>query len=77
MISHDSRPLIVHILHRLDFGDLENGLVNLVNNLPEDEFRHHIVSMTEVSTISERITRRNVTVEALNKRPGKDLLTYW
>lgn len=77
MISHDSRPLIVHILHRLDFGGLENGLVNLVNNLPEDEFRHHIVSMTEVSTISERITRRNVTVEALNKRPGKDLLTYW
>ena len=27
-------PLIVHVIHQLDVGGLENGLVNLINHLP-------------------------------------------
>ena len=25
-------PLIVHVIHQLDMGGLENGLVNLINH---------------------------------------------
>ena len=27
----ETAPLIAHIIHRLDYGGLENGLVNLIN----------------------------------------------
>jgi len=28
------RPLVAHIIHRLDVGGLENGLINLINRTP-------------------------------------------
>ena len=31
----DPRPLIAHIVFRFDYGGLENGVVNVVNGLPE------------------------------------------
>ena len=42
---HRDAALICHIVYRLDYGGLENGLVNLVNNLPSDRFRHAIVCL--------------------------------
>ena len=33
-------PLIVHVIHRLAVGGLENGLVNLINRMPADRYRH-------------------------------------
>lgn len=68
----DRRPLIAHILFRFDYGGLENGVVNVVNGLPESEFRHSIVALTEATTFSRRLKRTDVTVHALGKRPGKD-----
>ena len=44
-----ARPLIAHIIHRLGIGGLENGLVNLVNGLPEERYRHAIVCLTEAT----------------------------
>lgn len=71
-----SRPLIVHILFRFDYGGLENGIVNLVNGLPAGEFDHAIIALTEASAFSRRITRADVRVHALHKRPGKDPGAY-
>ena len=34
---------IVHIVHALDVGGLENGLVNVINNLDPALFSHSIV----------------------------------
>jgi len=72
----DGRPRIVHIIHRLDVGGLENGLVNLINNLPEDRYRHAIVCLTDYTDYARRLSRRDVTLHALHKRPGKDLPLY-
>ena len=36
MSNADPAPLIVHLIHRLDVGGLENGLVNLINHLPPE-----------------------------------------
>ena len=39
----DARPLIVHVVYRFDVGGLENGVVNLVNRLPRDAWRHAVI----------------------------------
>jgi sugar transferase (PEP-CTERM/EpsH1 system associated) len=69
----DSRPLIVHVIYRLAVGGLENGVVNLVNQLPAGEFRHAIVSLTDVTDFRRRIARDDVEVIALAKPAGNSL----
>jgi sugar transferase (PEP-CTERM/EpsH1 system associated) len=72
------RPaLITHVIYRLDVGGLENGLVNLVNFLPEDRFRHAIICLAGFSAFRERIRRPDVCVTSLDKQPGKDPAAYW
>lgn len=66
-------PLVVHVINRLAMGGLENGVVNLVNRMPPDDFEHAIVSLTDVTDFAKRITREGVQVHALGKRPGTDL----
>ena len=70
-------PLIAHVIHRLDVGGLENGLVNLINRIPSQRFRHAIVSLTSYSEFRQRLTRGDVTVLALNKPPGNSPMTQF
>ena len=70
-------PLIVHIIHRLDYGGLENGLVNLINNMPVEEFRHAIICLAGFTEFRHRIKRDDVAVYSLEKRPGKDFISYF
>jgi sugar transferase (PEP-CTERM/EpsH1 system associated) len=72
----DARPLIVHVVFRLDYGGLENGVVNLVNGLWSRRFRHAVVALTEATDFSHRL-REGVPVYAIGKRPGKDPVAYW
>ncbi len=72
----ESRPLIAHIIYRLDFGGLENGVVNLLNNLPQEKYRHIVIALTQVTDFKNRITNPNVEYIALNKQPGKDFKIY-
>lgn len=48
-------------------GGLENGLVNLINHLPADEFRHAIACVEDFSDFRERIVRPDVEVFALRR----------
>lgn len=70
-------PLVVHIIHRLQIGGLENGLVNLINQMPPERYAHAIVCMTESTNFRERIARPGVAVHELHKKPGHDLGLYW
>jgi sugar transferase (PEP-CTERM/EpsH1 system associated) len=70
----DERPVIVHAVHSLAVGGLENGVVNLVN-ATEPMFRHVIVCMTTEGPMRERL-RPGVEVLALGKRPGHDLPAF-
>jgi sugar transferase (PEP-CTERM/EpsH1 system associated) len=74
-MSADS-PLIAHVIYRLDFGGLENGLVNLINGLPHGRYRHAIICLTRSSEFARRIRRDDVTLHALGKKPGKDPMMY-
>ena len=56
-----SRPLLAHVVFRFGVGGLENGIVNLINHLPHERWRHAIVSLTDVSReFTERITHPDV-----------------
>lgn len=69
-------PLIVHVIYRLSIGGLENGLVNLINHMPESSYRHAIVCLTDHTDFKQRIKRGDVQLYELNKKPGHDLSTY-
>ncbi|MDH3979104.1 MAG: TIGR03088 family PEP-CTERM/XrtA system glycosyltransferase [Gammaproteobacteria bacterium] len=75
VVTH--RPLIAHVIYRLDVGGLENGLVNIINRTPAERYRHAIISLTDVSEFQQRITRDDVPCIALHKRPGNDLGMLW
>ncbi|MDD5113325.1 MAG: glycosyltransferase, partial [Methylobacter sp.] len=71
-----SKPLIAHVLFRLGTGGLENGVVNLINHLPDDKYRHAIICMTDYTDFRKRLTKDHVEVYCLNKKPGKDFAVY-
>jgi sugar transferase (PEP-CTERM/EpsH1 system associated) len=75
-VAADQVPLIAHVIDRLDVGGLENGLVNLINHIPRDRYRHAIVCLKNYTDYRERL-KRDVKIFSLNKRPGKDLRLYW
>lgn len=76
-MSIDNPPLIAHIVFAFDYGGLENGIVNLINTMPADEFRHVVIALTTASHFQQRIKRADVQVFELNKRAGKDLGASW
>jgi sugar transferase (PEP-CTERM/EpsH1 system associated) len=63
-------------MHRFDVGGLENGVVNLINHMPADAYRHAILALTEVTDFRQRIKRDDVQFISLVKRPGH-LLRYY
>ena len=67
-----SRPLLIaHVVHRFDIGGLENGVVNLINRLPESTWRHAVVALTDVSSaFTKRVQRQDVQYVSLRKPPG-------
>ncbi len=75
-IRHNDAPLVVHLIHRLAVGGLENGIVNLVNHMPAERYRHAVVCLTGYTDFRERIRKPEVSVTALNKREGKDWSAY-
>lgn len=70
MTARDPRLLVAHVVYRFDVGGLENGVVNLVNRLPAQRFRHAIVALTEITDFRRRIARDDVQYVALAKPPG-------
>ena len=69
MPGHDANggqpPLILHVIHHLVIGGMENGLVNLINTMPETRYRHAIACIEDYSSFRERIRRPGVEVYPL------------
>jgi sugar transferase (PEP-CTERM/EpsH1 system associated) len=75
VVAMSARPVVVHVIHSLATGGLENGVVNLVNHAGSD-FRHVIVCMTGEGAMRDRL-KPGVEVFAIGKRPGQDLGAVW
>ena len=72
----DKRPHVVHVMYRFDIGGLENGVVNLINHMASDAYRHTVVALTEVTDFRARIHRRDVEFISLRKPPGHGVWQY-
>lgn len=68
---------VVHFIYRLATGGLENVVVQLINHLPKELFRHTVISLTDVDPdFARRIHSDSVEVIALNKPPGQPFVLY-
>ena len=68
--GRDRRPLVVHILYRLDVGGLENILVELVRNSAPESYRHALVCLADYDEDFRRRLPPEVPVYALHRPPG-------
>ncbi len=79
VVSHsesDPRPLVLHVVSRFDTGGLENGVVNLINHMPAQAYRHAVAALTDVTDFSHRVRVGDVRFVALNKQPGHGFKLY-
>ena len=69
----DNRIHIAHVIHRFSTGGLENGVVNLINHLGEEDYRHSIITMKgHDPDFASRIKSSNVEYHNLEKKDGND-----
>ncbi len=69
---------ICHLLWSLRTGGLENGVVNLINQLDDSQFQHSIICLTDYDpAFFQRISRQNVRIFNLHKKPGHDFGSFW
>ncbi len=66
-MTADPRPLILHVIHHLVMGGMENGLVNLINRMPQECLRHAVACIEDYSDFRQRITRTDTEVFALHR----------
>ncbi|MDF1582284.1 MAG: TIGR03088 family PEP-CTERM/XrtA system glycosyltransferase [Methyloprofundus sp.] len=69
-------PLIAHVIFRLGIGGLENGLINLINNMPTDQYRHMIICLKGSTEFRERLKRKDVQIIDLQKKDGQDWRSF-
>ncbi|MFN4116387.1 MAG: TIGR03088 family PEP-CTERM/XrtA system glycosyltransferase [Inhella sp.] len=67
-----ARPLILHVLYRFATGGLENGVVNLINRLPQ--YRHAVLALSDYDpAFCQRVSAPGVEFISLHKPPGQTL----
>ncbi|MDJ0909462.1 MAG: TIGR03088 family PEP-CTERM/XrtA system glycosyltransferase [Woeseiaceae bacterium] len=76
-MSQRQSRLVAHVIYRLHTGGLENGLVNIINNLPPDEFQHVVICIDTFTEFRRRIRSPDVPVIAVNKKPGRDPAAFF
>jgi sugar transferase (PEP-CTERM/EpsH1 system associated) len=70
-------PLVVHLVYRLDFGGLETLLVERINRLPAERYRHAVICLDDYNrAFADKIRRPGTTVHALHKAPGLSPATH-
>ncbi|MCM2681475.1 TIGR03088 family PEP-CTERM/XrtA system glycosyltransferase [Echinimonas agarilytica] len=66
---------ICHLVYRFDVGGLERVLLNCVQKLPESDYRHSIIALTDIGEFAQQLPA-NVDTFALHKAAGKDLSSH-
>ena len=66
-MSVDTRPLVLHVIHHLVTGGMENGLVNLINHLPASRLRHAVACIEDFSDFRDRLVRADTEICALHR----------
>lgn len=73
------KPLIVHVLYRLDTGGMERIIVSLIKST-QDRYRHAVITLTGFGALRGEIDGMVTACVSLDKKPGKDwpcYLRFW
>jgi sugar transferase (PEP-CTERM/EpsH1 system associated) len=76
MTAASAPILIAHVVQHFGTGGMENGMVNLINRLPQALYRHAIICLAGHGEFQRRITNPNVEWHDIGKHPGHDLAWY-
>jgi len=77
MAGGGAPPLVAHILYSFHIGGLENGVVNLINRMPADRYRHVVIALADCDAdFCARITRPDVDFISLHKAPGHGIKLF-
>ena len=66
-----SQKKILHVVHSLQVGGLENGLVNLLNRLDPKRFKQIVCCLTSAGTFAQRIKSPDVEIVELHQSAAK------
>ena len=53
---------VMHVVQSLEVGGLENGVVNLLNQLSDQRFKHVVCCLTHAGRLAERIQSKDVEI---------------
>lgn len=70
-----SKPLIAHVLYRLDTGGMERIVVSLIN-ATRDRYRHAVIVLAGLGPLRLEIEHSVEASLSLDKKPGKDWPCY-
>lgn len=71
----NDKPLIAHVLYRLDTGGMERIVVSLIN-ATRDRYRHAVIVLAGFGPLRFEIEDAVVSCLSLDKKPGKDWPCY-
>jgi sugar transferase (PEP-CTERM/EpsH1 system associated) len=78
LIPMNPKIHIVHYVWGFHTGGMENGVVNLINNLPADSYRHSIICQKGYDpAFFARIQHPAVAIYDIHKKEGIDLRLFW
>lgn len=72
----NERPLIAHVLYRLDTGGMERIALSVINHTRE-RYRHAVICLAGYGALRSEIEDADVPCLSLDKRPGKDPGCYF
>lgn len=70
------KPLIAHVLYRLDTGGMERIVVSLIN-ATRDRYRHAVIALAGTGALRLEIEDTAEACLSLDKKPGKDWGCYF
>lgn len=76
-MSPRRRIRVMHVVFSLDPGGMENGVVNVANRLPEDEFDVYFCCLEKGGAFVERLRHPENVVVLNRNKPGFSKRTVW
>ena len=58
-------------------GGNNSQISNLINNMPQERYRHAIICLKDATDFRNRINRKDVSIYEMGKKDGKDLGIYF
>lgn len=69
-------PLVVHLVYSFGCGGLQSILVECIDRLPPDKYRHAVICLTERTNGAAVVSRPDTAFYELHKPPGNDVATH-